>query len=447
MSHHNSPTRPSRSRRFFYWVAITCGVCIGVLVLLFFAVVTWPAFGAQGADFLRGIIGDQAVAGLEMDFNQVQDTIQKLKYQLGLETPAAPWNTSQASVQTLVPTASLARAATSTPGMQTPVPFQSTPAPAILNTPEPTSTPTPSSWPPVSIPPQGAAPGEGIWSAYIQDAQGYTVAYRTFLQPDPTRPYTVVAVVAIDLTRTRLHFVLGTIEPAGNNTQPRSGAIPATDRVANVLLAAFNGGFKARHGQFGAMADGITALPPRDGLGTVAIYQDGKVSLGEWGAGMTMTPDMVAFRQNGPLVIQQGKINPRIYNNSPQDWGYTVNDVSPTVRSGIGLSADAKTLFYFCGPSLSMEALAQAMQSAGAWNAIQLDINNYWTLFVKFQPSGSNAYPGTATPPIDGGEYRSLSLELFPGLFLHHQPRALSCTANSISLPNIFAKTGDSQFE
>ena len=154
------------------------------------------------------------------------------------------------------------------------------------------------------------------------------MAYRTFLQPDPTRPYSLVAVVSFDLTRTRLHFVLGTIEPASPIATPdaatRSGAIPASDRLANVLLAAFNGGFKATHGEFGAMADGITALPPKDGLGTLAIYKSGRVSLGEWGAGLTLTPDMVAFRQNGPLVIQQGRINPRIYDNSPQDWGYTV---------------------------------------------------------------------------------------------------------------------------
>jgi Phosphodiester glycosidase len=226
------------------------------------------------------------------------------------------------------------------------------------------------------------------------------VAYRTFLQPDPTRPYTLVAVVAIDLTRTRLHFVLGSDEPAGPPGPPRSGAIPPSDRVANVLLAAFNGGFKARHGLFGAMADGITALPPRDGLGTVVIYKDGSVHLGEWGADLTISPDLAAFRQNGPLVVQHGQINPRIHNNLPEDWGYTVIDVSPTVRTGIGLSADEKTLFYFCGPSLSMEALAKSMQAAGAWNAIQLDINNYWALFVKFQPSGSNLIPEALLPNL-----------------------------------------------
>ena len=391
-----------RFQKFLRLLGIAIGAFLVLLILVFIGIQTWPAFGAQGADFLRGVIGDQAVAGLEMDFNQAQDTIQKIKYQFGLDKPVAPWTISQASLQTLVATPTSIESATLTPAIQTPEPFQTTPV--VISPAEPTNTPAPFSWPPVNLTSLGAAAGEGVWSAYIQDSQGYTVAYRTFLQPDPTRPYTLVAIVAIDLTRTRLHFVLGTIEPASPIATPdaatRSGAIPAPDRVPNVLLAAFNGGFKARHGEFGAMAGGVTALPPKDGLGTLAIYQSGRVGLGEWGAGMTLTPDMVAFRQNGPLVIQQGKVNPRIYDNSPQDWGYTVNDVSPTVRSGIGLSTDEKTLYYFCGPSLSMEALAQAMQAAGAWNAIQLDINNYWTLFVKFQPSGSKVIPEPLLPQL-----------------------------------------------
>jgi len=73
------------------------------------------------------------------------------------------------------------------------------------------------------------------------------------------------------------------------------------------------------------------------------------------------------------------------------------------VRSGIGLSQDNTTLFYFCGLSLSMEMLAKAMQAAGAWNTIQLDINGYWALFVKFQPSGTKADAGGAAAQSDGG--------------------------------------------
>jgi len=202
------------------------------------------------------------------------------------------------------------------------------------------------------------------------------------------------------LSHTHLHFIMGTLEPASPTAPARTGKIPATDREPNILLAAFNGGFKARHGEFGAVQDGITYLPPKDSLGTVVMYSDGHVRLGEWGKDVTMSSDIISLRQNGPLVVQAGQINPRIYNNDPKDWGYTVNDVSPTIRTGIGLSQDNRTLFYFCGPSLSMEMLAKSMQAAGAWNAIQLDINNYWSLFVKINVVNGKLVPEPLLPKL-----------------------------------------------
>jgi hypothetical protein len=364
--------------RIFRWLIFSIVFVLLLLLILFLVVGNYPSIGAEGAEILRGVIGDKAVAGLETVVFQVQDIIQMWKYQLGLVNPAED--------NPLI--SAVSASPTSPPGTNTPARITPTPSLAVTVSVQPSPTPT-IPWQPVTIAPLGGAKDEGIWVPYIQDAQSRAVAYRTFVQPDPNRPYTLVSIVSIDLTLTRLHYVLGAIEPALPGSPVRPGKMPAGDRVANILLAEFNGGFQARHGQFGAMADGVEALPPREGLGTVAIYQDGEVLLGEWGTDLNMTPEMVAFRQNGPLVLHAGGINNRIYNNSPQDWGYTVNDVSPTVRSGIGLSRDNKTLFYFCGPSLTLEALAKAMQSAGVYNSIQLDINNYWVLFVSITESRS----------------------------------------------------------
>jgi hypothetical protein len=369
---------PSLQKRIWFWVAGTAAFILILLLVLFILINTNPYLGAEGADWLRGIIGDKAVAGMEMFVFQIQDDFQRWKYDLGLGNPAGDFGAFPSPSASPIP-------ATRT---NTPRAFPGTMTPTITGTIQPTPTAT-IPWQPVTVPPQSSANGEGVWVPYIQDAQGHTVAYKTFVQPDPTRPYTLVTIVAIDLTQTRLHYVLGAIDPTLQGDLPHSGKMNLADRVANILLAEFNGGFKARHGQFGAMADGSQALPPRNGLGTVAIYQNGDVRLGEWGTDLFMSADMAAFRQNGPLVIHKGQINVQIYNNSPQDWGYTVIDVSPTVRSGIGLSQDNHTLYYFCGPSLTMEALAKSMQAAGAYNAIQLDINNYWVLFVKIVPSGS----------------------------------------------------------
>jgi hypothetical protein len=215
------------------------------------------------------------------------------------------------------------------------------------------------------------------------------VAYLTSFQPDPKRDYTVAAAVAFDLNTTKLHFVLGTTEPYSPNSAPRSGAIPASDRVPGVLLAMFNGGFKAHQGMFGAMANGEVALPPKDGLGTLAIDQNGNVSIGAWGKDINATTNWAAWRQNGPLIIQQGAITPKVSHPLPTDWGDTVGGTVPVWRSGIGLSADGKTLYYVCGPSLTVEALANSLLALGSANAMQLDINNYWVHFVGATTDGS----------------------------------------------------------
>jgi hypothetical protein len=146
------------------------------------------------------------------------------------------------------------------------------------------------------------------------------------------------------------------------------------------------------------MADHIIALPPKDGLGTLAIYADGRVQICPWTPSLALSPDIVAWRQNGPLVIQDSAVNPQIISNSPKDWGYTVNDVSPTWRSGIGVSADQNTLYYFAGSKLSMSALAQGMLAAGAANALQLDINNYWVHFVAIRVKDGKLVPEPLFP-------------------------------------------------
>jgi uncharacterized protein YigE (DUF2233 family) len=94
---------------------------------------------------------------------------------------------------------------------------------------------------------------------------------------------------------------------------------------------------------------------------------------------------MIVYRQNCPLMIHNGAINPLVFNNSVNDWGGTIGGNIVTFRSGIGISQDGETLYYFAGNSLTMPALAKAMQDAGAYQAMQLDINNYYVYFTKFE--------------------------------------------------------------
>lgn len=373
---------------------------LSLLSLAFVTINNWPAAGAQAADGLREVIGNEGVAALETVFFQAQDTARQIEFRLGLEEASAPWQAAEqapvvAAPATLTATApppvmiavtQPAPVLVSAPGVaaENPAPIATaTPSPTV--TPLPTATATPTPWQPAAVSALGSLEGEGVWSPYLQNAAGETVAFRTYLQPDAERPFTVVAVVAFDLSQTRLHFVLGTEEPAVAGGPRGSGRIPAADLVGGALLAAFNGGFKAEHGNYGAMAGGVVALPPLAGLGTMALYDDGAVRIGEWGEDIDASPGLVAWRQNAPLVVKYGEMTEAAQRNSIVDWSGSIDGEVVTWRSGLGLSGDGRTLYYFAGPSLNMPALGRAMVATGVFQGMLLDINPSWVHFTAIR--------------------------------------------------------------
>ena len=321
----------------------------------------WPNLGAQAVDLGRAIFGDKAVSDVENLLLTAEDKLKQAEYKVAQKKSVVPWNT-----------------ASSTGASQ---------SSALPSSGEylPTQPKGNQAWVLQDVPPLGSLSGEGQWKPYLWDAQGNVVAYRTFLQPDPQRPYALVAIVAFDLQSTRLHFVLGYQEPKSTVFVTRPARIPAAELLPGRILAAFNGGFKAQHGHFGVMLNGVTLIPPRDGFGTVGIYSDGKIVLGAWGKDVNPSPQLLAYRQNGLLIIQDGQINPLTAQTDPQDWGYTTYGITATGRSALGISKNGKVLFYAAGFDLTLPALAQAVQDAGAWQAMQLDINNYYVHFEAIQ--------------------------------------------------------------
>ncbi|MDD5370997.1 MAG: hypothetical protein PHQ40_18105, partial [Anaerolineaceae bacterium] len=165
---------------------LAAAICLGVLFVELSR--AYPMLGAKGADELRKILGDPAVAQMEAVMFKVDDTVKSIEFRLGLAKSDSPWTTSaQASLATTPPNPHL-NAPSAPPAVLPPA-----------NALQPLSPKSAQSWPPVDLKPLGSLPGEGAWSPYIQDATGQTVAYRTFLQPDINRPYAVVAIVALNL--------------------------------------------------------------------------------------------------------------------------------------------------------------------------------------------------------------------------------------------------------
>ncbi len=361
-----------RRRRWLFRSLIVVVVIVVLFVVLGGAVTIWPDFGAKGIAAMRAVIGDRAATAFEGFVLGVQDWFHHVEYALGIGHAQNPF------VATDDPSSSTLPATSSTTSPTT----ESTTYTGSSNAgPATTTSTTEPPWQPAALQPMGTLQDEGQWAPYLVDQEARTVAYRTVLQPDPTRPYALAAVVAVNTQRTRLHFVLGTQEPVSAEKIARPGKIPAAALVPGSILAAFNGGFQAKHGQFGAMADGVEALPPRDGLGTLVIYKDGHLDLGAWGTDVTQTPDVESWRQNGPAVIAHGAINPLTLVNDTQNWGIGLKGIVATWRTAVGLSKDRRTLYFVIGPSLTIGALATAMQQAGVWDGLQLDINKSWTRF------------------------------------------------------------------
>jgi hypothetical protein len=370
--------------RLLKWLRISTGLVLLAFMAVAIVLITLqvsPSTGVNGADFLRKVFGDQVVADMEMILLRTQDAANQQEYALGLIKPETPWKAADSPASAAKPPQS----AVSTPSSSIRASVQARSSANTLPSSGKNSglaAQSDPAWVPKSLAAMGTASGEGVWQPYLKDASGKVIAYRTFLQPDPKRPYAYTAVVAFDLTQARLHFNLGFAGPYAPGVRYRaSGKITADDMTPGVLVAAFNGGFKYEHGHSGAMAAGLTAVPPQDGLGTLAIYPDGHVRIGEWGRDFNDPSLLEAFRQNGPLVIDNGQINERIKSEASR-FGLTVNGETVTGRSGVALNSEGTVLYYFAGYGLTIDTLAQVMRNVHSQYGVELDINNYWVEFT-----------------------------------------------------------------
>jgi hypothetical protein len=309
------------------------------------------ASGAGTADLLRGIFGPTITAQVESWYLGFSDKTQQVQYSLGGQHVEAPW----------------------TVGTVAPLPTSVVPPKAVPLSAMPLGRIVPMVTP--------AIDGEGVWAtqAMAPAPYGYLpLDARAFIRPDPTHPYAIVTLLQFDTRFFRLHMVAGTVEPGGPRGFNGSGVIPVNDQRRNALLAAFNGGFKFADGQYGLKTNGIVYVPPQPGAATIAVTKSGQIILGAWGLDPRMNngnSDLVAWRQNAALLINNGTINPLTQDGAA--WGGTILNAAYTWRSGIGITAHG-TLIYAAGSSLTALTLGEALKAAGAVMAMQTDINPFW---------------------------------------------------------------------
>jgi hypothetical protein len=125
--------------------------------------------------------------------------------------------------------------------------------------------------------------------------------------------------------------------------------------------------------------------------------------------GQDLGQNVIAVRQNGPLLLQNSKDVTSSNEWNMETWGLTTTNSMYTWRSGIGVTKDGD-LIYAVGPSLVPQTLAAALKAAGAINAMQLDINPVWVRFIIYDPLGNGLYRYySLTKDMTNGGYQDLT--------------------------------------
>lgn len=351
------------------------GVAVPVLsVGMWLAVHHIPGFGPWVADSLRSLFGNSFVAWLEDTVYETEDWVNRKTR--ADEAPKAMWELP------------------ATPPTSIPAPSASTPA----------GEPPP---PPFTLPalePMHAnvvTEGDGVWVPVVDPRKpdDRTRLLKTFLHPDKNRSWAVVAVVAVDLSAVELYSVPGRHEPERKSKEAKAydkrAVVPEAHR--DRLIAAFNGGYKSTHGDYGMKTDGVVFQPPRPLCCVVARLKDGSYLIRDWDKVKEREPEMTWWRQTPICMFDEGQPHPAL---AMKKLGWGAASVSGTTvirRSAIGLNEDRTVLYIGIGDAVTGHAMGTAMHHAGAHNVSQLDVNFSFPKFVLYES-------------IEGGKLKAVPL-------------------------------------
>jgi hypothetical protein len=371
----------SRRRRKLLVGGMTLLGALGAALVL--AVHNIPQAGPFIANSLRAVIGIEAVSRLEETVASVEDTVMRMR----AEPPR-----SLSSVSPTIIGADVANA----PGAASVLAAPPLDAPLACFEPdgtEPPAAPAPSA--PAFVPadirppfPEVAAAGDGVWVPVPdpEHPEVPPVMYKTLLHPDAERGHAEVFIVALPSSSVRLRSVPGSEEPASENPAVRGiayrGFIPSDQR--GDLLAAFNGGFRVEHGHHGMMVDGVTIVPPRVDMCTIAGYEDGSLQIGTYSRLAALPRKPVWYRQSPRCMVEQGALHPGLRDPNSRGWGTALEGDTVIRRSGIALSEDGRTLLVAVTNFTTARALAVGLRAAGGHNVAQLDINRSFPKFLLF---------------------------------------------------------------
>lgn len=237
-----------------------------------------------------------------------------------------------------------------------------------------TSTAPPTTTTTTTVPPTTTTTTEPPgWTAVAMEAAGPAIDQQTYTASDGAQ------VTVFRFRAGRVHFDLhdGSEDPpAGSATLGPNAGSAIGQQEQPLLLAAFNGGFKADTGAGGTEINGQVLTPLTNGLASFVIDADGSVHIGVWGANVPAPGEQVSsVRQNLAPLVASGQPSPDA--GSIGAWGATLGGGAAVARSALGQDAQGNIL-YAGSMSAVPGDLAAALVNAGAQVGMELDINPEW---------------------------------------------------------------------
>ena len=243
--------------------------------------------------------------------------------------------------------------------------------------------------------PESAARG---WHPAGRLVGGWPAVYETTLVPPGATLRAGIAWMDTKLLSARLYS--GSTSPGGLGYRFTAPVLPD---AASTLVAAFNGGFKMADAHGGYYTEGRLIDPLVKGDASLVIYSSGAITVGAWGADVSMTRSVVAVRQNLVPLVTDGRPAALAASSDWRAWGNTcglkscaasIPGIEHQWRSGLGVTADG-ALVYAAGPALAPRQLAELLVRAGVVRGMELDINPGWPVFAAYRPAAPN---GLAAP-------------------------------------------------
>ena len=253
-----------------------------------------------------------------------------------------------------------------------------------------------------------ALAGEGVWHAAGRLVKGHVAVYTTILRL-PDNPGVQAGVAWMDTALLHARLYSGSLSPGGTYWKLTAPIAPAASRT---LVAAFNGGFLLKASNGGYLSEGHVVAPLRNGAASLVIYRNGAATVGQWGRDVTMTPEVVAVRQNLNLLVDHGHAVAGLRPNDVSVWGASLYLKTNTWRSGLGVTSSG-ALVYAAGP-MSIVDLASILVRAGAIRAMTLDMNPLWPVFATYTP----ALPHAPARPSNGTDLISSMIQTPARFFL-----------------------------